>query len=250
MKIGFCFLVKNNISNQKIWQKFFSMADRSSYSIYIHAKSNVVSTALDNVFIDPHPLVTEWASISLVHATKRLLETAFEDGCQAVVFLSGDSLPIWNFKTICNLCTKTLFSLQPKDGLHQYQIKKNQREHNRIREFYNLPSTKNLVKQNMFFSITKADFDAIKNVDIDNFPCKEVPDEYFWANQLIIKGNAVSDSDFIFVNDDPTKTQSLSWIVDSELLHYTRSRGYLFIRKVAGFSDIQSKKYYSKLISE
>jgi len=124
MKIGFCFLVKNNIPYQEIWQKFFSNADRSSYSIYVHAKSNVVSTVLDNVFIDPHPLVTEWASISLVHATKRLLETAFNDGCEAVVFLSGDSLPIWNFKTICNLCTKTLFSLQPKEDLHQYQIKK------------------------------------------------------------------------------------------------------------------------------
>ena len=237
------------MSFQKLWQKFFMSADKSSYSIYIHAKSNIVSTILDNVFVDPHPLDTEWASISLVHATKRLLETAFDDGCQAVVFLSGDSLPIWNFKTICNLCTKTLFSLQPKDGLQQYQIKKNQREHNRIRGFYNLPSTKNLVKQNMFFSITKADFDAIKNVDIDDFPCKEVPDEYFWANQLIIKGHEVNDCNFIFVNDDPTKTQSLSWIIDSNLLHHTRSMGYLFIRKVKRFSDAQSKKYYSNLIT-
>jgi len=97
------------------------------------------------------------------------------------------------------------------------------------------------VKQNMFFSIKKADFDVIKNIDIDDFPCKEVPDEYFWANQLIIEGNEVNDYNFIFVNDDPTKTQSLSWIIDSELLHHTRSRGYLFIRKVSGFATSSLK---------
>ena len=93
----------------------------------------------------------------------------------------------------------------------------------------------------MFFSIKKADFDVIKNIDIDDFPCKEVPDEYFWANQLIIEGNEVNDYNFIFVNDDPTKTQSLSWIIDSELLHHTRSRGYLFIRKVSGFATSSLK---------
>ena len=249
MKIGFCFLVKSNISNQNIWERFFSLVDNSCYSIYVHAKTNVVATSLCNVFIDPHPLATEWASISLVHATKRLLETAFRDGCQIVVFLSGDSLPLWNFDTVYNLCTKTLFSLQPNDGLKKYQIKMNQREHNRIKEFYQLPASINLVKQNMFFSITKADFESIKNVEISDFPCQEVPDEYFWANQLIIKGRKVNDYNFIYINDDPTKTQSLSWIIDSELLHHVRSRGYLFIRKVIGFSDVKTEKYFDKLIT-
>ncbi|QNI65168.1 beta-1,6-N-acetylglucosaminyltransferase [Synechococcus sp. A15-44] len=248
MKIGFCFLVKNNISHQNIWQKFFASANKSNYSIYIHAKSNIVSTYLDNVFVDPRPLKTGWASISLVHATNRLLETAFSDGCTAAVFLSGDTLPLWNFKTIYRLCAETLFSLQPVDELYQYQVKKNQREHKRIKDFYHLDESINLVKQNMFFSIKRADFEAIRNVNIHDFPCKEVPDEYFWANQLIIKGHEVNDCNFIFVNDDPTKTQSLSWIVDSNLLHHTRSMGYLFIRKVKRFSDVQSEQYYSNLI--
>ena len=125
----------------------------------------------------------------------------------------------------------------------------NQREHNRIKEFYQLPASINLVKQNMFFSITKADFESIKNVKISDFPCQEVPDEYFWANQLIIKGRKVNDYNFIYINDDPTKAQSLSWIIDSELLHHVRSRGYLFIRKVKGFSDVDTEKYFDKLIT-
>ena len=86
MKIGFCFLVRNNISWQNMWRHFFSSADTSEYSIYIHAKTSVVATSLENVFVDPNPVETEWASISLVKATKQLLSTAFEDECDSVVF--------------------------------------------------------------------------------------------------------------------------------------------------------------------
>lgn len=248
MKIGFCFLVKKNISWQNMWRHFFSSADASEYSIYIHAKTSIVSTSLENVFVDPNPVETEWASISLVKATKQLLSTAFEDGCDSVVFLSGDTLPLWSFQTIKKLCSKTLFSLQPKTGLSQKQVNQVNRESNRILSFYGVKSSLQLVKQNMFFCINKVDFQLIQDVDINSFPSKEVPDEYFWANQLILKGNKVEDFNFIFANDDPTKTQSLSWIIDSNLLHYVRSKGYLFIRKVANFSDIQSKEYYKRII--
>ena len=99
----------------------------------------------------------------------------------------------------------------------------------------------------MFFCIKKDDFQLIQDMKIDSFPSKEVPDEFFWANQLIMKGNKVENSNFIFVNDDPTKTQALSWVIDSKLLHHARSQGHLFIRKVASFSDAQAKNYLRKL---
>lgn len=249
MKIGFCFLIKNNISWQDMWKNFFSSADPSEYSVYIHAKTSVVDTSLDNVFIDPNPVETEWASISLVKATKQLLKSAFKDDCDSVVFLSGDSLPLWNFQTIKRLCSKTLFSLQPTVGLNEKQINQVNRESNRIRAFYGVNSSLQLVKQNMFFCMHKNDFQLIQDISIDSFPSKEVPDEYFWANQLIIKGNKVENSNFIFANEDSTKTQALPWIIDCNLLHHARSKGYLFIRKVVDFSDIQSKNYLRKLIS-
>ena len=248
MKIGFCFLVKNNISWQSMWSNFFSSADISEYSIYIHAKTGVVPTSLENVYVDPDPIETQWASISLVKATKQLLISAFEDECDSVVFLSGDSLPLWNFKTIKRLCSETLFSLQPKTSLNEKQINQVNREFKRIRSFYGVKSSIQLVKQNMFFCIKKDDFQLIQDVKIDSFPSKEVPDEFFWANQLIMKGNKVENSNFIFANDDPTKTQALPWIIDSNLLHHARSKGHLFIRKVANFSDMQAKNYLRNLI--
>ena len=249
MKIGFCFLVRNNISWENIWSKFFTLADTAEYSIYIHAKSNVVHTSLENVFVDPNPVETEWASVSLVKATKQLLTTAFKDECDSVIFLSGDSLPLWNFQTIQSLCCETLFSLQPNLGLSTKQSNQVKREFDRIRSFYKVKSTLQLVKQNMFFCIKKDDFQLIKDVEIDTFPSKEVPDEYFWANQLIIKaGKFFENLNFMFANDDPTKTQALSWIVDKNLLHHARSKGYIFIRKVTDFSDKQSKEYYQRLI--
>ena len=208
MKIGFCFLTKDKIHFENLWKVFFDSANENQYSIYIHSKTTNVNTIFKNACIDLNPIETSWASISLVHATKRLLETAFNDGCESVVFLSGDTLPLWNFETIKYFCSKTLFSLQPKNNLYPYQINMNQREHTRIREYYKLSASADLVKQNMFFSISKADFYSIKDVDIDSFPSREVPDEYFWANQLIIRGKSINDSRYIYVNDDPTKTQA------------------------------------------
>ena len=248
MKIGFCFLVKSNICWQDMWKSFFSSADISEYSIYIHAKTSVVPTALENVYVDPDPIETQWASISLVKATKQLLTTAFKDECDSVVFLSGDSLPLWNFQTIKRLCSETLFSLQPKTNLNEKQMNQVNREFKRIRSFYGVKSSIQLVKQNMFFCIKKHDFQLIQDIEIDSFPSKEVPDEFFWANQLIMKGNKVDNSNFIFANDDPTKTQALPWIIDSNLLQYARSKGYIFIRKVVNFSDTQARNYLTKLI--
>ena len=248
MKIGFCFLVKNEISREKLWKIFFDPVDHSEYSIYIHAKSPVVTTTLQNVFVERHPIETEWATISLVKATKKLLTTAFDDGCDAVVFLSGDSLPLWNFSTIQQICSETLFTLQPKDGLSKKQCQQLTREFQRIRDFYDLESSRVLAKQNMFFSIKKSDFELIRNIKVDSFPAKEVPDEYFWINQLIIKGRSFDNSNYIYANDDPTKTQSLEWVIDVNLLHQARSKGYLFIRKVVGFANTDIWKYYTTLI--
>ena len=100
----------------------------------------------------------------------------------------------------------------------------------------------------MFFSISKSDFDSIKNIDVDMFPSEEVPDEFFWANQLILSGKDIVHSNYIYVNDNPTKTQALPWILDGNLLLNARSKGCLFIRKVVGFSDKRTKIYFANLI--
>ena len=122
MKIGFCFLVKEGISNEHYWSHFFKSAKKDNYKIYVHAKTPFVNTTLENIFIDPNPLHTEWSSISLVHATKKLIDIAFNDQCDSVVFLSGDSLPLWNFKVIHRLCSETIFSLQSEENLNQKQF--------------------------------------------------------------------------------------------------------------------------------
>ena len=100
----------------------------------------------------------------------------------------------------------------------------------------------------MFFCMTKADYRLIMDIDVSLFPSREVPDEYFWANQLVIKGRNVENKNYIFSNKDSTKTQSLSWIIDLDLLHFARLNGFLFIRRVERFLDKQTYEYYSHLI--
>ena len=87
----------------------------------------------------------------------------------------------------------------------------------------------------------KNDFQLIQDISIDSFPSKEVPDEYFWANQLIIKDNKVENSNFIFANDDSTKTQALPWIIDCNLLHHARSEDIFSSGKLLIFGHTVQK---------
>ena len=55
MKIGFCFLTKDNIHFENLWKAFFDSVDADNYSIYIHSKTPNIESIFKNACIDLNP---------------------------------------------------------------------------------------------------------------------------------------------------------------------------------------------------
>lgn len=246
MKLGYCFLVKEALHFQPLWQAFFSGVDPSHYRVYLHGKHGAIPCELPGAWVDPEPLATAWGSLSLVQASKRLFERAFAEGCDSLLLLSGDMLPLWRYSTIANRCRSSRFSLQPTKGLNLQQQEANQARFEAIGAHLKMP-VRQLRKQNMFFAISSHNYAKVRQEPIEAFPLAELADEYYWINQLRRLGHRSRDGRYVYCNPDSSRTQAVSLVLDPTTLRRCRSQGYLFLRKVSEVSDPES---YLKAISE
>ena len=112
MKLGFCFLIKDGLSQLSLWERFLAPALPGAFGIYVHAKTPSPSPVLEGSCVDPSPLATAWGEKSLVAATERLFAAAIDDGCDAMVLLSGDMLPLQPFDVMAALRLRPLEQLQ------------------------------------------------------------------------------------------------------------------------------------------
>lgn len=229
--IGFCFLIKTAVDHLPLWSSFLDRASPGEFSCYVHAKTPAPVAVPEGAWVDPNPLPTAWGDLSLVLATRRLFEKALADGCTAFVLVSGDMLPLQSFAAIRDICLQTRICLQPRDGLNDRQRNANNRRYEAIAPWFDLPKT-SLRKQNMFFSITSADYLLLRGLDVSRFPLEQLADEYFWVNGLIRCGLRVNHDNFIYCNPDPTRTQALPLQLDRDLVLHCARHGYRFIRKV------------------
>lgn len=245
VKVGFCFLLKDGLSHSLLWEHFLLPAPPESYGLYVHAKTSIPSPVLAGSRIDPSPLPTAWGDRSLVEATQRLFLMAVDDGCDAMVLVSGDMLPLQSFDWVQNFCRQSRCSIQPQLGLNERQVSANSQRFELIAPFLAVP-VNSLRKQNMFFVMTRKDFYAVNNDAIPaEFPLKFLADEYYWVNHLIRIEAGWLPSNVIFCNPDPTRTQALLMDLTPELLASCRAAGYGFIRKVLkvhpqAWTDLQS----------
>lgn len=242
MKLGFCFLLKEGLSHCSLWEDFFRGAPFDAYGVYVHAKTSTPSPVLFGSCVDPDPLRTSWGDLSLIAATERLFSRAVGDGCDAMVLLSGDMLPLQSFAWIEKFCAHTRFSIQPRTGLTSRQTIANVERFSLISSYFHLPMNQ-LCKQNMFFVITRDHFRKVTDeFDIAGFPLRELADEYFWVNHLIRLGVEWSSSRVVFCNSDLTKTQALVMDLTLDLLSYCRLKEYAFIRKIVAIEPVVVEK--------
>ena len=206
----------------------------------MHAKTSAPSPILDGAWVDPSPLNTAWGDRSLVAATQRLFMAAINDGCDAMVLLSGDMLPLQSFDWVQRFCRQNRFSLQPLEGLCERQILANAKRFQQIAPYFCM-GVERLRKQNMFFVIQRQD--AVRVMDIsrlDHFPLMQLADEYYWINHLIRMQVDWCESNVVYCNPDPTRTQALNLRLTTDLLRDCRKKNYAFIRKI-GDLDPQVK---------
>ena len=236
-KLGFCFLIKGAVEHLPLWEQFFQSSTPGSVGIYVHAKTASPTSVLTGSWIDQSPLETAWGDLSLVMATHRLFSQAVADGCDSMVLLSGDMLPLQSMAWIRSFCARTRLSLQPRFGLSQRQLDANHVRFASIAPYLGLPIDR-LRKQNMFFVITKDDFEVVsQSAVIDQFPLCRLADEYFWVNHLIRLQISWQESRVVYCNPDPTCTQALDLFLNLPLLKRCRDAGYAFMRKVSSLDS-------------
>ena len=106
MKICFCFLSYYGLERVDIWNNFFKDIDTNLYKVYIHPKypNFSIDKYLFPINIVQNRVETNGkTNISIVNATIRLLENAYNDNNQELthyIFLSQSCMPIYDFNTI------------------------------------------------------------------------------------------------------------------------------------------------------
>ena len=120
MKLAFLFLTVGRI--HPLWQDFFQYANKSQYSIYIHAK--FPERFRDNYFkpfLIPGPIPTRWGDISQIRALLLLLQHAYRDPSNAkFLYCSESCIPLLAFPIVYR---KLVTAVDPNKGfLHWYRL--------------------------------------------------------------------------------------------------------------------------------
>lgn len=247
-KIAFCFLVRNRIFNQNIWNHFFASLN-VDFEIFCHYKEKPVVTFPVN-FVKS--IETNWGSVSLVEATNVLYREAFYvHDCDIAYLLSGDMLPMYNnFKTFVESNNLTTFKCQVVRDDYNVEIEINERQYANLSPFLKsdkfLPKYK-WKKAHMFHCMHREDFIKIEDSRLlDNyFYCIDIPDENYWCNSMILLNlKYQNDLNYMFSNWFIGSTQAinLNLVNDEEILLPNGGK-----RETMKLSKLKNKKFFSQL---
>lgn len=105
MRIAFLFLVRDNLSQPKIWQEFFSQHHNTQQKpiILAHAKhpSRVTDPIIKNALIKKY-IETEWGHSSITLVMITLAFYALQQGADRLIYLSETCVPLQPYDHICN----------------------------------------------------------------------------------------------------------------------------------------------------
>ena len=117
-KIGFCFLIYDEINNEELWDMFFKDVDVNKYNIYIHYKFNKPLRYFEKYKLN-ECIKTKYGHVSLIHASNLLFKKAYEDDCFKIISLSQACIPFKSFDYIYNFLCKDdygYFNIAPQSA--------------------------------------------------------------------------------------------------------------------------------------
>ena len=247
MKICFCFLTYYGLERVDIWNNFFKDIDTNLYKVYIHPK---YPNFLIDKYLFPINIVqnrvetTGKTNISIVNATIRLLENAYNDQeLTHYIFLSQSCMPIYDFNTIYK--TVILFD---KSVIGKKDNNKKERYFELNVYLKQYISYKQFTKQQPNMVLIK---DDVKKIITNNFTkyfsnmiC---PDEHYFINILLyLLGSKIIFNQIVFCNYNLNATQGLDFnYVNENLIKSIRNMGFLFMRKVGNKSIVYKKIFYN-----
>lgn len=218
MKIGFGYLVYNEIMNVAHLNKFFNSI-KHQVRISIHAKE-VMQKQLPFMVNYIETIPTTRRHSSLVAATNLLFHDLFDSGCDVVYMMSSDMIPLKQSISFVNNNKYTNIHIQKDPTTSQAKYNLTKYKSLTTTKFKSKISESEWVKQNMFFCMSKKDFYKLKTPSIlksdifigfnDGYEDHvDLHDEYYWANALRYNNiDYINNEKYIYCNVDPTKTQS------------------------------------------
>jgi hypothetical protein len=240
-KIGFCFLIKDMLYNQPLWKSYLSGIPTQNYKIYIHYKQKC-DIILDNYkFINS--IQTKWGDISLIRASLLLFEEAFNDDCDIMFLLSGDTIPLQSYEEI-NKINTSIFSVQP---YHRSKIGFNLKNYNLLPSNlrFKIPKS-SWKKQNMFFCITKNNYRLIRKHDqTEYYKNLRIPDEFYFINLFNYFGIKYTSGNYIYANNNKLKTGSIRITNDVFNNDIDTIKNYYFIRKITNYTKIEKYRIFN-----
>ena len=234
MKICFCFLTYYGLERVDIWNNFFKDVDTNLYKVYIHPK--YPNFSIDK-YLFPINIVqnrvetTGKTNISIVNATIRLLENAYNDQeLTHYIFLSQSCMPIYDFNTIYKtviLFDKSVIGKKDNNKKERYyQLNVNLKQYISYKQF---------IKQQPNMVLIKDDVRKIITNNFTNYFSNMIcPDEHYFINILLyLLGSKIIFNQIVFCNYNLNATQGLDFnYVNENLIKSIRNMGFLFIRKI------------------
>jgi len=241
IKLAFCFLTYNDLVRFDIWNFFFKNADSTKYNIYIHPKTseNFTSKLEFQYYTVKDIIFTKSKSdISIVNATLKLLENAFNQDSDNTyfIFLTQSCIPLYNFDTLYKIITQF-----PNSVLSYIEGNRIERYNQLENRFKKLIHPNLFVKQQPNMIIIRDDVQLFLNNDYTlYFKHMVCPDEHYFINILIhVFKKKIIKKQVNFCNYDLQKTQALEFNnINEELIKKIRSYGFLFMRKALSQSII------------
>jgi len=100
-RLGYCFLIYNEINHESLWNAWFKNIKKSKYRIYIHYKYNKPLLYFEKYKIKTC-IATKYSDITLVKAQNILIKEALHDNCSHIIFLSNSCIPLKSFDYVYN----------------------------------------------------------------------------------------------------------------------------------------------------
>ena len=178
-KLGFCFLIYDDIKLEELWNVFFQNIDTNKYNIYIHYKNN---TPLK--YFEQHKLNncidTKYVDVSIIHAHNILFKKAYDDGCDKIISLSQSCIPFKSFNHIYDFLTN--------DDFGHFNVWPQTQCFPRCNTLLNYYNKNNIQKSSNWFILNRKICEIVINIDknkINNEYGKiYAPEEHFYITTI------------------------------------------------------------------
>lgn len=181
-KIGFCFLIYDEIILEEIWNDFFKNVDRKKYGIYIHYKINKKLKYFEDKKLKSC-IETKYADVTLIHAHNILFKEAYNDNCYKIISLSQSCIPLKSFDYIYKFLTR--------DCLGHFNVMPDVQCFPRCEKLVKYYRVSHIKKSSNWFILNRNICNEILNIKkekIDNeYGDMQSPEEHFYITSIFSK---------------------------------------------------------------